>query len=320
MKKILLAIFASFIISFTIFVVLIQTFHDQQDEELFEDEISFYESIQDIENKIFLVGGSHISALNPFFIEAYLAENNKDFEVFNLAKMASRPQNEIKNLDLLISSEPKIVVYCISARDFADIQSVNQPKIKSDQPLPDPLSLIDTWFNNQNTDLLILQPGFSPKLITLKELRGVTVNPDDYIKAPFFRFDYKRDFNAMPDDELKLDGIAESKPVNIRLPSENRDLSSLKEIIDRLQQNNIKVILFASPQHKYLYDLVDDSEKIAFKKILTNIHDTTNLEIHLFTDKYSDLEIWRNTTHIVVSKSASIFSIDIAKLIVEELK
>ena len=38
MKKILLAIFASFIISFTIFVVLMQTFHDQQDEKLFEDE------------------------------------------------------------------------------------------------------------------------------------------------------------------------------------------------------------------------------------------------------------------------------------------
>ena len=55
MKKTLLSIFASFIISFTIFVVLIQTFHDQQDEELFEDEISFYESIQNIENKIFLV-------------------------------------------------------------------------------------------------------------------------------------------------------------------------------------------------------------------------------------------------------------------------
>ena len=320
MKKTLLIILASFIVSFTIFVVLIQTFHDQQDEELFQYEKFFYESIQDTENKIFLVGTSHISALNPFFIEEYLVENNKDFEVFNLSKMASRPQNEIKNLDLLISSEPKIVVYQISARDFADIQPVNQPRVKSDQPLPDPSSLIDGWFNNQNIDLLILQPGFSPKLITLKELRGVTVNPDDYIKAPFFRFDYKRDFNAMPDDELKLDGIAEAKPVNIRLPSENRDLSSLKEIIDRLQQNNIKVILFASPQHKYLYDLVDDSEKIAFKKILTNIHDTTNLEIHLFTDKYSDLEIWRNTTHIVVSKSASIFSIDIAKLIVEELK
>ena len=87
MKKTLLVIFASFVISFTIFVVLIQTFHDQQDEELFEDEISFYESIQDIENKIFLVGGSHINALNPFFIEEYLAENGKDFEVFNYPGM-----------------------------------------------------------------------------------------------------------------------------------------------------------------------------------------------------------------------------------------
>ena len=55
MKKILLAIFASFIISFTIFVVLIQTFQDQHDEELFKDEISFYESIQDIENKMLFI-------------------------------------------------------------------------------------------------------------------------------------------------------------------------------------------------------------------------------------------------------------------------
>jgi len=321
MKKILLIVFVSFIISFTTFVVLMQSFHDEQVEELFAHERFYYESIQDIENKIFLVGTSHISALNPFFIEEYLAESGKDFEVFNLAKMASRPQTEIKNLDLLISSKPKIVVYQIAPRDFHDIQSVNEPKIKSEQPLPDPSSLIDTWFNNQDTDLLILKPGFSPKLITLKELRGVAVNSDDYIKAPFFRFDYKRDFNTMLDDELKLDGILNSNSkAKIRPPGENRDLSSIKEIIDRLQKNNIKVILFSSPQHKYYYDLVDDSEKIAFKKILDNIHDTTNLEIHLFTDKYSDLDIWRNTTHIVVSKSASIFSIDIAKLIVEELK
>ena len=61
-------------------------------------------------------------------------------------------------------------------------------------------------------------------------------------------------------------------------------------------------------------------EKIAFKNILLEIHKDSNLEIHSFIEKYSDLEIWRNPTHIVVSESSSIFSNDIAKLILEELK
>ena len=58
----------------------------------------------------------------------------------------------------------------------------------------------------------------------------------------------------------------------------------------------------------------------AFEKIITDLEHSTDLEIYQFTEKYSDLEIWRNPTHIVVSNSASIFSDDIANLILEELK
>ena len=320
MKKILFVIFFSFLISLSIFFITIQSFSQEQENILIENETKYYNSIQDIDNKIFLVGGSHISALNPFFIEEFLAENNEEYEVFNLSKMANRPQREIKNIDLLISAEPKMVVYGISARDFSEIQSVNEPKVKSDQPLPDPSLLLKNWISIQNSDLFLLQPDFSPKLITLKELRGITVNSEDYLKAPFFRFDYQRDFNVMDDDELKSQAISEAKPVKIRPVDENRDLLSLKEIIVKLEQNNIKVILFTTPQHKYFYNLVDDSEKIAFEHILTEIHDDTDLEIYPFVEKYSDLEIWRNPTHIVVSESSSIFSDDIAKLILEELQ
>lgn len=320
MKHLLLIIFLSFVVSFSIFFVLIQIFHQEQENALIEDEKIYYRSIQKIENKIFLVGGSHISALNPFFIEDFLAENNEEYEVFNLSKMANRPHRELQNIDLLISAEPKIVVYGIAARDFSEIQSVNSPQTKTQQPLPDPSKLVQNWLNNQNTEILILQSDFSPKFITLKELRGITVNSQDYIKAPFFRFDYKRDFNVMNDEDLKSLAISGTKPVEIKSPSENIQLFVLKEIIDRLHKNNIKVILFTTPQHKYLYDLIDESEKIAFENILTEIHDATNLEIYSFTEKYSDLEIWRNPTHIVVSNSASIFSDDIANIILKELR
>ena len=319
MKKILLVIFFSFLVSFSIFLILVQIFHEEQENALIEDEKKYYDSIQKVENKIFLIGGSHISALNPFFIENILAENGEEYEVFNLSKMANRPQREIQNIDLLIAAEPKIIVYGISHRDFSVIQSVNKPVTKS-TILPDPSILLKKWLNDQNSEILILQPDFSPKLITLKEIRGTVVNSNDYVKAPFFRFDYNRDFNIMDDDELKSLSLSQAKSDEIKPPEENQDLLSLKEIIIKFKEKNIKIILFTTPQHKYYYDLVDSSEKIAFEKILTEIHESSGLEIYPFVEKYSDLEIWRNPTHIVVSKSASIFSDDIARLILEEIK
>jgi hypothetical protein len=320
MKKLLSIILFSFLLSFSIFLVLIQIFYQEQEIALIEDEKNYYSSIKEIDHKIFLVGGSHISAINPFFIEEFLGENNEEYEVFNLSKMANRPLREIKNIDLLISAGPEIVVYGISARDFAAIQSINKPTVKSNQPLPDPSLFFKNWLNIQNSELLILQPDFSPKLITLKELRGKIVNSQDYIKAPFFRFDYKRDFNVMVDEKLQLQAIRDAKPAEFTSIDKNQDFLSLKKIITHLQENNIKIILFTTPQHKYVYDLVATSEKQAFEKIIVELEKSNNLEIYRFTEKYSDLEIWRNPTHIVVSKSASIFSDDIAKLILKELK
>ena len=320
MKKLLSIILFSFLLSFSIFLVLIQIFYQEQEIALIEDEKNYYSSIKEIDHKIFLVGGSHISAINPFFIEEFLGENNEEYEVFNLSKMANRPLREIKNIDLLISAGPEIVVYGISARDFAAIQSINKPTVKSNQPLPDPSLFFKNWLNIQNSELLILQPDFSPKLITLKELRGKTVNSQDYIKAPFFRFDYKRDFNVMVDEKLQLQAIRDAKPAEFTSIDKNQDFLSLKKIITHLQENNIKIILFTTPQHKYVYDLVATSEKQAFEKIIVELEKSNNLEIYRFTEKYSDLEIWRNPTHIVVSNSVSIFSDDIAKLILKELK
>lgn len=87
-------IFFSFLLSFSIFLILIQIFHQEQENDLIEDEKKYYNSIREIDNKIFLVGGSQISALNPFIIEAFLTENNENYQVFNLSKMASVPNEK----------------------------------------------------------------------------------------------------------------------------------------------------------------------------------------------------------------------------------
>ena len=68
MKKILLFIFFSFLVSFSIFFILITVIHEKQENTIIENEKKYYDSIKEIKNKIFLVGGSHIIALNPYFI------------------------------------------------------------------------------------------------------------------------------------------------------------------------------------------------------------------------------------------------------------
>ena len=71
MKKIVLFIFLSFLVSFSVFFILISIIYEKQENIIIENEKKYYNSIKEIKNKIFLVGGSHISALNPYLIENF---------------------------------------------------------------------------------------------------------------------------------------------------------------------------------------------------------------------------------------------------------
>ncbi len=122
------------------------------------------------ENNIFLIGSSHIKSLNTTFIQDQLSKNNQDFIVYNLAVGADSPEERLKNLDLLISSKPKIVVYGIAYRDFmVGLFDSGQLDIKSTL-LPDPNS-----FFNEQTKELFSHYDFdfmeNPKLVTLTALK-----------------------------------------------------------------------------------------------------------------------------------------------------
>jgi hypothetical protein len=316
-KKIYLLIFFSLFISITLSFFVLQVFYLEQKISKIEDEKKYYESIYDIKNKIFIVGSSESQALNPFFIEELLLKNNEKYFVFNLSKGATHPQRYLETFDLLISAKPQVVVYGISARDFNDI-------IPSTENLPATTLLLDTSLifqnslNYVNTKFLHFSDDFIPKLITLKKIRGFTVNSQDYIKGPFIRFDYQRNFNTQSDESLKNSASFYSK-IQFRNTGENQNILAFKQIIDKLKEKNIQIILFTTPQHKYAYDLVEKSDKREFEKILEEITEYSGLEIHSFTDKYSDMDVWRNLNHIVRSESSLIYSEDIGNLILQEL-
>ncbi len=309
-------------ISFSVFVMVIQYFYENQITSEYYDEEKYYNSITDTQRKIFILGSSHVNSLDPYFIENELKTNNENYQVYNLGKMANRPQRTLDTIDLIISAKPDIIVYGIAARDFVDIQSINQPSTyKSKWLLPDPSSIFDELVTSLNKfNMPILESNFSPKLVTVKALRGMTEMSPDYIKAPFFRFDYKRDFTTMPDAELKSVVGTYHVFVNIEIPDKNNDVIALKKIINKLKTNNIELILFTTPQHKYWLENISYSEKKSFDLILEDIENNTNFKINSLIDKYSELDIWRNPTHIAVSKVSSIYSKDITKIILDEVK
>ena len=309
-------------ISFSIFVIVIQYFYEKQITSEYHDEEKYYNSITNTQKKIFILGSSHVNALDPFFIENELKANNEDYQVYNFGKMANRPQRTLETMDLIISAKPDIIVYGIAARDFVDIQSINQPSIhKSEWFLPDPSSIFDELSTSLNKfNIQILEKNFSPKLVTVKALRGMTELSQDYIKAPFFRFDYKRDFTTMTDAELKNEIGTDIEFVNIETPDKNNDVIALKKIINKLKANNIKLILFTTPQHKYYLEHISDSEKKSFNLILEDIENNSNLKVNSLIGKYSELDIWRNPTHIAVSKVSTVYSQDIIKIILHEIE
>lgn len=308
----------SIILATSIFFIVIQYYHDQQNTNEYNEEKKYFQSIPNTK-KIFILGSSHVNALNPFIIERHLATSNLDYQVYNLGKVANRPQRQIETIDLIISAKPDAVVYGIASRDFIDAKSNDQIE-KPVESLFEPPNISTELTKLMNiSGISIFESEFSPKLIILKTLRGVTGTPTDYIKAPFFRFDYERDFTTMSDKELKDNALGYDQAVSIQPPNVNKDLIVLKQIIDQLKENNIKIIIFTTPQHKYYLDLVSDSEKKSFDLILDDLRNSTGLQIYSLTDKYSELDVWRNPTHIVVSKSKSVYSDDISQITLREI-
>lgn len=316
MKKILFIIIFSLLISFSFSFTVIQIFYQEQKISQIEDEKKYFESLSNIEKKIFLVGTSEIQALNPFYIENLLQKNNHTFYVYNLSKGATHPERYLESMDFLISAKPDIVVYGISARDFNDDLPILE---KPSKPLLEPSRVFQNFLTYVNSNFLNLPDDFNPKLITLKKIRGITENSYDYPKAPFYRFDYTRNFNTQTDEELKTSANTYDK-IQFRDSEPNHNQIAFKKIIDKLKENNIKIILFTTPQHKYAYNLVEKSDKLVFENILQDISDHSNTEINSFTDKYSDMDVWRNLNHIVTSESSLIYSDDIGNLILQELQ
>jgi hypothetical protein len=274
---------------------------------------------------VFLLGSSHVGVLDAEKINDYISDET--IEVYNLAMIKDNPEKRLTQLDSIISSKPEVVLYGISYRDFAFFNGFSD-----DLGTLSLQSSVSLFLKSTFGDFFPSNPQFTTKLI-LKEIGSLLSNDSKNIEiqklnsgyktplTPFFIY-VDRD-GILTDDELIQNVKNSPPPINPQANSlleSKTNIMSLNRIITKLQNNDIKIILFTTPLHPYYLDSIDEQRKINFQTFLDNLSKEYDIPIYKFEEKYSDLDIWNDANHITHNSTVSIFSNDIAKIIQSEIK
>ena len=262
-------------------------------------------------NKIFIIGSSNVHSINAETINEKLKNQQKNYLVYNLASMADTQTKRITTIDNIISHKPKLVLYGIgvweleksSTKSYSNFDFLLEPRMIF-------VSLFESMMDSSIREQI---PG-SPKDYTLTSLKYILHGPDQHYH-PFIKF-YSTPINSY---EKIIDEHGYPKSNGLDLTEKNKKIIALKEILQKFEDNGIKVILFSNPQHKSVIDALAENEIESFQIMLDQTAHEFELPIYFFHEKYADLDIWRDTFHISNHPDAKIYTNDISKIIFKEL-
>ena len=319
-KTILISILIALTFSFLIFYTFHEFFPPQKASDI-KDHPFFAENKNSDSEKILLLGGSGAAQLNSTMINQLLNKNYENHIFYNLAYNADTPKQRYKSINETIMLKPELVLYGITYFDLNGFYWINT--IKNPQPLPtiglNPAALLayDDPFleiNPKETTLNFIREsfgdtGFFPEKADRFQLEN----------APFSFFDEYQTIIADDNNLKKIRAESVKTHVNQNEAITKEQVRHLKEIIELLQNNDIKVIIFVLPQQKYFLDLIPEDDKAIFYASLEEIKSEFNVKIYDLSDDYADLNIWMDHNHVAYNKKSMIFSDDIYKIISKEM-
>ena len=260
-----------------------------------------------------LIGSSHVGQINVTLVNEEIKDYNETI-VYNLAIIHDTPKDRLKTITSVIAMKPDLVLYGISVRDVL----VNKP---TNTILPDPKKVL----HGLVPDAIKEQIPTNPKFTTLQIIRDF-LNKANYAaydkpvtipNTPFY--DYIKVLRKISTDkELKEQANIDLSNVIVDISKEG-DLDSFQTIIGELTKNNIKVIIFEPPLHDYYLNRVSNENKEKFDSIVRDISTEYNLKYYNFST-YSDLPIWSDISHVSFNKNSTVYSKDIAGIIMREIQ
>jgi hypothetical protein len=318
---ILIAIFTSILI-FSLVILFHQ--YDIEDGNLTsrsKDKITpheFYSQNFNSERKhIFILGSSQVVAINSINIQNYLKSSGYgNYDVYNLAVISDTPYSRANTIDQIISTKPILILYGVSDRDFTLIN-----KSSVNNPLPDPHSsfkyLLKYIKQISPIDIEIFE---FPQKSTLEMiisfvsfLQGDSLESISYPHTPFMKVT-EAAFEINSELNYRRTGFA-----TIPLPEENINFIALKESIQKLNSNNIEVILFAAPQSQFYSKFMPIDYENSFNLILNDLQKTTTVQVYDLFDKYAYLDIWSDLTHLSLNPRGNVYTEDITEIILKNI-
>ena len=319
-KTILISVLIALTFSFLIFYTFHEFFPPQKASDI-KDHPFFVENKNSDSKKILLLGGSGAAQLDSTMINQLLSKDYENHIFYNLAYNADTPKQRYKSINETIMLKPQLVLYGITYFELNGFYWVSTEK--NTQPLPNielnPAALLsyDDPFleiNPKETTLNFIREsfgdtGFFPEKADRFQLEN----------APFSFFDEYQTIIADDNDLKKIRAESVKTHVNQNEAITKEQVRHLKEIIELLQNNDIKVIIFVLPQQKYFLDLIPEDDKAIFYASLEEIKSEFNVKIYDLSDDYADLNIWMDHNHVAYNKKSMIFSDDIYKIISKEM-
>ncbi|MFZ0183904.1 MAG: hypothetical protein WAL88_03610 [Nitrosotalea sp.] len=323
-----LSVSISIAIAFLIAFSFLYIFLKSNTSDLTKQENDFYSQDFGTQKKIVILGSSQTGHLNATYLDGYISKNNKDYRVYNLSITGDRPSQRLGTIDKLISIKPDLVIYGIGFRDFENEEHENMDKSNvTENILPDPQAYVRQLIKLHlltGYDLNFLQ---SPKGVTFTFLHDILAPPDTsaamYVSnTPFFHphpigiqitiLNSTSDYNQEKQDiQGSFTGMA--------FPDKNIDAIALKEILTKLREHNIKVVIFTTPYKKSYLEALPNSYKQIFSSILNDITQQHSVKVYPLDDKYENFTgVWTDYNHIALNKKVTIYDYDIGKIILNE--
>ena len=293
-----------------------------------ERELSFYSNkLDDSKKTIFLIGNSQVWRINMTHLHDEISNFCSNCEFYNLGISADKPSKRIQSLDPLIELNPDLVIYGVGYPDFAFQQSIEgartQKFSKPEAILPDP----GTFFHKE-----IILPNFpneiNPKFFSLSFIKSWVEEEKlekeiSYPKQRPFRFSQnfeEKDYLVYDNEELsekfpdmvkensKLDPIAYEK-----------NLPALKKIIEELERNEIKVILFTTPTPDSILSKISPSDEHLFESTIEKISKETGISVYYLHEKFSEKKIFSDAVHVTLGKEGAPYTEAIIEIVSNEV-
>ena len=328
--KITVTVACSILVAVGIFYVGITGYQDN-----FNPTIIWAESVSDKievnQKKIFIIGNSHVGSIDPNYVERFLKQDGYDFKVFNLSVGGDNPQKRENIIDSILNLKPNLVVYGIDFRSFEagsseqDIQAVSSSKIGQIEKI---FPSLQDFFNESliplTNNVWISKIPESPKIVTLR-----IINHLIYGSAELERLNLDSQKPLITNEAVGLEPMNSTELQKwiderrtfrgISQPDQNYQFNSLQKILDKFKENKIDFVIFTTPHHETYLDYVPDKDKETFDEILEQIEKKYNTGIYRLDEKYKNLEIFSNPTHIATETSQK-YSNDLIELIERELE